>query len=246
MENALLVALSRQTALRRSLDVIANNVANLNTNGYKSDGLIFEEFMTPGASSSAGSGRRVSFVHDRATWTDMRAGGVQQTGNPLDVAISGPGFLTVQTPRGERYTRNGALQINAANELVTSEGYRVVGEGGPIVLQPQDRNISIGRDGSISAGDGGRGKLRLVEFAQAARLRKDGSSTFSAPNGVAPQPSPLSSVVQGAVEKSNVQGVVEMTRMIEATRTYANIAQLGEQQGNLRRTAIERLAEVPN
>jgi flagellar basal-body rod protein FlgF len=247
MENALLVALSRQTSLRRSLDVIANNIANLNTSGYKSDGLIFEEFMMPGARGNmfAGGDRRVSFVNDRLTWTDMRSGSVEQTGNPLDVAISGNGFLVVQTPRGERYTRNGAMQINAQGALVTSEGFPVMGDGGPIVFQPQDRNISIARDGSISVGNENRGKLRLVEFAQGVRLQKDGSSTFMAPAGIVPQPSPLSGTVQGAVEKSNVHGVIEMTRMIEATRTYTNVAQLAEQQGQLRRTAIERLAEVP-
>jgi flagellar basal-body rod protein FlgF len=247
MENALLVALSRQASLRRNLDVIANNVANLNTNGYKADGLIFEEFMMPGARGNmfAGGDRRVSFVNDRLTWTDMRSGSVERTGNPLDVAISGNAFLVVQTPRGERYTRNGAMQINAQGALVTSEGFPVLGDGGPIALQPQDRNVSIARDGSISVGNENRGKLRLVEFAPTARLQKDGTSTFMAPAGVQPQPSPLSAVAQGAVEKSNVQGVIEITRMIEATRTYTNVAQLTEQQGQLRRTAIERLAEVP-
>jgi flagellar basal-body rod protein FlgF/flagellar basal-body rod protein FlgG len=247
MENALLVALSRQTSLRRNLDVIANNIANLNTNGYKSDGLIFEEFMMPNARGNmfAGGDRRISFVNDRVTWTDMRSGSVEQTGSPLDVAISGNGFLVVQAPRGERYTRNGSMQINAQGGLVTSEGFPVMGDGGPIVFQPQDRNISIARDGSISVGNESRGKLRLVEFAPGVRLQKDGTSTFMTPAGVQPQPSPFSGVVQGTVEKSNVHGVIEMTRMIEATRTYTNVAQLAEQQGQLRRTAIERLAEVP-
>ncbi|HEX2215511.1 MAG TPA: flagellar basal-body rod protein FlgF [Xanthobacteraceae bacterium] len=247
MENAALVGLSRQTALRRSLDVIANNIANLNTNGYKADGFIFEEFVVPSARDefSVGADRRVSFVSDRATWTDMRAGGMQHTGNPLDVAIEGTAFLVVQTPAGERFTRNGALQVNAAGELVTAEGFRVLGDGGPIVLQPQDRNINIARDGSIAAGEDGRGKLRLVEFAQAFRLQKDGGSNFAAPQGMPPQPATQARVVQGAVEKSNVQGVIEITRMMEATRTYSSIAQLTQQHGELRKTAIERLAEVP-
>jgi flagellar basal body rod protein FlgG len=121
----------------------------------------------------------------------------------------------------------------------------VLGESGPIVFQPQDRAITVARDGTVSAGDVGRGKLRLVEFAQAGRLEKDVGATFSAPAGLAPQPATQTRVVQGAVEKSNVQGVLEMTRMIEATRAYANIAQTTEQQSALRKTAIERLAEVP-
>jgi flagellar basal-body rod protein FlgF len=247
MENALLVGLSRQTALRRQLDVIANNIANLNTTGFKGDGVVFQQFLTPDARGDgmATADRQVSFVTDRATWHDMRAGAAQQTGNPLDVAIDGDAFLVLQTPRGERYTRNGALKINAAGELVTSEGFRVLGDGGPLVFQPNDTSITIGRDGAIATEDGARGRLRLVEFAEAGRLQKEGASTFVAPEGMTPRPATLATVHQGAIEKSNVQAVLEMTRMIEATRSYSNIAQLLQNQGDLRRSAIDKLAEVP-
>ena len=114
MENASLVGLSRQIALQRELDVVANNIANLNTTGFKADNVVFQEHLMPVARANQfrGNDRQVSFVQDRATWLDLSQGPVQQTGNPLDVAISGNAFLTVQTPRGERYTRNGALQIN--------------------------------------------------------------------------------------------------------------------------------------
>ena len=129
MENASLVGLSRQIALQRELDVVANNIANLNTTGYKSDNTVFQEFMMPVARANQfrGADRQISFVQDRATWIDLTQGPVETTGNPLDVAISGNAFLTVQTPRGERYTRNGALQINSQGQLVTSEGLQVVG-----------------------------------------------------------------------------------------------------------------------
>ena len=186
------------------------------------------------------------------TWHDMTAGNIQQTGNPLDVAIDGNAFLVVQTPRGERYTRNGALQINATGELVTSNGDKVLGDSGPIVFQNTDRDIIINADGSIrvrsgplATSDAGRGKLRLVSFANAQQLRKDGASTFLAPNGVAPQPAANPRVVQGAIERSNVRAVAEMTRMIELTRAYSEVAGILQQQADLRRTSIERLAEVP-
>jgi flagellar basal-body rod protein FlgF len=253
MENTLLIGLSRQMALRRELDVVANNIANLNTTGFKADGHLFEEYLMPVARSDgfAGADRRMSFVLDRATWHDLGQGPIQQTGNPLDVAIDGKAYLAVDTPRGERYTRNGALQINAQGELVTSEGYRVLGDNGPIVFQPADRNISISREGTISVREGTnaaesqRGRLRLVGFAQAEQLRKDGATLFAAPAGLAPQAAPTAGVIQGAIEKSNVRAVVEMTRMIEVTRTYTTIAGMLQQQGDLRRTAIERLADVP-
>jgi flagellar basal-body rod protein FlgF len=254
MENTLLIGLSRQTSLRRELDVVANNIANLNTTGFKADGAVFSEFLQTGARSDqfAAADRRTSFVQDRQTWHDMSQGGIQQTGNPLDVAIEGDAFLVVQTPRGERYTRNGALQINAQGQLVTSTGDQVLGDSGPIVFGSNDRDIIINPDGSVrvkegvSPTDAGRGKLRLVAFANPQRLLKDGSSTFMAPNGVTPQEPAIGvRIQQGAIEKSNVRAVVEMTRMIELTRAYAEVGNILQQQGELRRNAIDRLAEVP-
>lgn len=255
MQNALLVGLSRQVALERELDVVANNIANINTSGFKTDGAVFEEFISPTARAEnfLGADRRVSFVQDRATWIDLSQGPLERTNNPLDIAVNGKGFLVVQTPGGERYTRNGAMQINNAGELVTSEGYQVLGEAGPITFQPKDRNISISEDGTISAREGNnsqtesqRGQLRLVSFDQPGRLQKDGSSTFKAPANLTPQADKLSRVVQGTIEKSNVRSVMEMTRMIEVTRSYTQIAALLSQQSDLQRTAIEKLAEVPN
>jgi flagellar basal-body rod protein FlgF len=254
MQNALLVGLSRQVALQRELDVVANNIANINTSGFKTDGAVFEEFISPTARAEnfLTADQRVSFVQDRATWIDMSQGPLERTGNPLDVAVNGKGFLVVQTPGGERYTRNGALQISNTGELVTSEGYQVLGESGPITFQPKDRNITISEDGTISVREGNnaqtesqRGQLRLVSFDQPGRLQKDASSTFKAPANVTPQADKLSRVVQGTIEKSNVRSVMEMTRMIEVTRSYTQIATLLAQQSDLQRTAIEKLADVP-
>jgi flagellar basal-body rod protein FlgF len=255
MENALLVGLSRQVALSRELDVVANNIANINTNGFKADGAVFEQFIGKIARSDnmTSHDSRVSFVRDRATWVDMSQGTVEHTGNPLDVAIVGKGFLAVQTPNGERYTRNGALQINNSGQLVTSEGYQVLGESGPIVLQPTDHDVSISEDGTISVREGAtanaeslRGKLRLVNFAQPGQLQKDGSGTFRAPNGVTPDQDITLRVSQGSIEKSNVHSVLEMTRMIEVTRTYTQVATMMAQQSDLQKSAIEKLADVPN
>jgi flagellar basal-body rod protein FlgF len=253
MENAGLVGLSRQIALQRELDIVANNIANLNTTGYKADNVVFHEHLMPVARANQfrGADRQLSFVQDRATWLDLAQGPVQQTGNPLDIAVSDNAFLTVQTPRGERYTRNGALQINSAGQLVTSEGLQVLGQNGPIVFQPNDRNVAISTDGTISVREGQnttdslRGKLQLASFAQPQRLQKDGTSTYMTPPGMQADPAPQARIVQGAIEKSNVHGVTEMTRMIEVTRTYTQLASMLQQQSDMRRAAIEKLAEVP-
>jgi flagellar basal-body rod protein FlgF len=253
MENGSLVGLSRQIALQRELDVVANNIANLNTTGFKADNVVFQEHLMPGARANQfrPTDRQISFVQDRATWIDLSQGPVEQTGNPLDIALSERGFVAVQTPRGERYTRNGAFQINATGQLVTSEGLQVVGQGGPIVFQPGDNNISISTDGSISVREGrnttdtARGKLKIVTFANAGALQKDGTSTYMPPAGQQPQAATTVRVTQGAIEKSNVKSVLEMTRMVEVTRAYTNIAQVLQNQSDMRKSAIEKLAEVP-
>jgi flagellar basal-body rod protein FlgF/flagellar basal-body rod protein FlgG len=250
MQNTILVGLSRQMALGREMDVVANNIANLDTTGYKADGSMFAEFLGSPARAGDNTGR-VSFVLDRGIWHDMSQGPIQRTGNPLDVAIDGNAFLVVQTPRGERYTRNGALQINATGQLVTSEGNPVLGESGPITFQSTDNQVAISRDGTISVREGNsktdsqRGKIRLVSFENAQQLQKDGSSTFNVTKGAQPQPALNAGLAQGSIEKSNVRGVVEMSRMIEITRSYTQIASILQQQSDQNTQAIDKLADVP-
>ena len=173
MENALLVGLSRQMALTHELDVIANNIANIDTTGYKADNAMFEEYLMPRASDQSfiGQDRRIRYVEDRASWIDMSQGAIQHTGNPLDVAIDGNGYFVVQTPNGQqRYTRNGALSINGAGQLVTSDGNQVIGNSGPITFQSTDHDVVISRTGIItvregnSTADSPRGKLQLRQL----------------------------------------------------------------------------------
>jgi len=253
-DNAILVALSRQVSLSREMDVIANNIANINTAGFKNDGALFQEYIgnTARSDNLSGTDSQISFVEDRATWIDLTQGPLERTGNALDVAIQGKGFLAVQTPNGERYTRNGALQINANGELVTSEGYQVLGESGPLTFQPTDRDITISQDGTISVREGNnaktesqRGKLRMVGFDNPELLQKAGSSTFTAPQGVTPQADTTSRFAQGTLEKSNVRAVLEMSRMIEVTRSYQDVANLLTQQADLQQTSVDKLAAVP-
>jgi flagellar basal-body rod protein FlgF len=253
MENTLLVGLSRQMTLERQMDVIANNVANVNTSGYKADRPLFEEFLNTGAHEDnfLGKDRRVSYVQDRATFHDLSQGPTEQTKNPFDLAIDGGGFLVVQTPAGERYTRDGGLQINNQGQLVTASGNPVLGNSGPIVFQPTDKEVSIASDGNVTVLEGinrtnsVRGKLRLVSFADAQKLLKEGSNLYSVGTGAAALPDTASKVRQGFIEKSNVNSVAEMSRMIEVTRTYTQISAMLAQQHDLNKSAIDKLADVP-
>ena len=253
MEDSLLVGLSRQVVLERQMDVVANNVANINTNGFKADRSLFEEYLRSPAHEDnfQRSDRRVSFVQDRVSFHDFAAGNTELTKNPLDVSIDGRGFLAVQTPAGERYTRDGGFQINNQGQLVTAGGNPVLGTSGPIVFQPTDKQINIAADGNVTVLEGTgrtdsvRGKLRIASFADPQKLVKEGSNLYSAGTGAAAQSDTTSRVRQGFIEKSNVNSVAEMSRMIEITRTYTQISALLQQQSDLHKSALEKLADVP-
>jgi flagellar basal-body rod protein FlgF len=252
MENALLIGLSRQTALERQLDVVANNIANVNTAGYKADNSLFEEYLnTPAHEDNfVGRDRRVSFVQDRGTFRNFAQGAVEETRNPLDVAIDGSAFLTVQAAGGERYTRDGGLHINNQGQLVTVAGNQVLGASGPIIFQPTDHDVNITPDGTVTVVEGNgrtdsiRGKLRLVSFTDAQKMLKEGLNLYDA-GDAAPQPDTKSTVRQGFIEKSNVNSVAEMSRMMEVSRAYTSIATLMQQQSDLQKNAIQALADVP-
>jgi flagellar basal-body rod protein FlgF len=247
MENIGLVGLSRQIALQRELDVIANNLANLNTTGFKQDNLLFQEYLMPVAredSFQRGADRRLSFVWDRATVPNMGQGAMQQTGNALDVALGSRGFFVVQTPEGERYTRNGSFEINAQGQLVTKQGHLVLGEGGPIAFEQTDVGITIGRDGAVSASGGLRGRLRIVTADGAGAFQKAGDNLFTLAQGAAARPAEVRDVRQGFIEKSNVEPVLALSRMIEVTRAYQSLASSLERHDQLRREAIRSLGNA--
>ncbi len=255
MENSLLVGLSRQMVLARELDVVANNIANVNTNGFKADNSMFEQYLMPVARENrfGAPDRQLSFVNDRGTWRDLRPGALQHTGNPLDVAINGNGYLVVQTPNGEQYTRDGALQINAQGQLVTADGAPVLGDNGPIVFQTTDHDVAITPDGRVTVTESGttnteslRGRIRLVSFDGPEQLQKEGENKFSALNGAVGTPDTTSTLMQGSLEKSNVNGVVEMSRLIEISRAYQQVATLLQQQSDLHKNAIHDLGTVPS
>ena len=253
MVNTLLVGLSRHVTLDRQMAAVANNIANVNTTGFKADRSLFQEYLMSGAHEDnfVGNDRRISYVTEGLNYRDFTQGPLEQTKNPLDVAIDGGGFLVVQTPAGERYTRDGSLQLNNQGQIVTASGDPVLGTNGPIVLQQTDHDINVTPDGTITVQQGVgtadtiRGKLRLVTFADAQRLLKEGGNLYSAGEGGAPQADARTTVRQGFIEKSNVNAVTEMSRMIEITRTYSQIATILQQEGDLHKTAIQQLADVP-
>jgi flagellar basal-body rod protein FlgF len=243
IENAQLISLSRQMALQRQMDVVANNMANINTTGFKGEQILFEEYVMPVARNQdfPRLDQPLSYVQDWATIHDLSGGAMVQTGSDLDVAINGDGFLAVQTPAGERWTRAGALQLSANGTLVNASGHPVLGIAGPIQFGPEETGILIAADGTISSSAGLKGRLRVVEFDNPQQLAREGSNLFS---GATPVAATNSRVMQGFIEKSNVSGVSEMAEMIRVTRAYESAANLAQKQDELRRSAIQRLGDT--
>ena len=246
MENAFLIGLSQQVATHRSMDVIANNIANLSTPAFKREALQFEQYIVevPANEAEPTDTVEVSFVIDRGVVRDTSNGRLENTNVPTDVALNGPGYFVVQTPEGDRYTRNGHFHFDETGTLVSDEGYPVLSQGGEIAVQPEDGAMYIAADGTVSTALNVLGKLRVVTFTDERALKKAGSSLYTA-DGQNPQDLETYRVSQGTLERSNVEPVIEIARMIEVMRAYQSNLDLTQTSQDLLRRAIEKLGAVP-
>ena len=210
------------TALKtqsNALELIANNVANINTTGYRAQLPSFESLLVEGRSSSINNGwsRMVNhFAVLNGTRLDLTEGNLQRTGNPLDLALDGPGFFAVQTTAGVLYTRDGNFRLSAKGQLTTAAGDAVLGTAGPITV-PGNAQIAIGPDGTISVGGAVTGKLRLIEVAPGAQLTAVGGQYYSAP-AKAVTPAVHTEIRAGMLESSNVNPVAAVVALITAQR----------------------------
>jgi flagellar basal-body rod protein FlgF len=240
MQNSLLVGLAAQITLRRNMEIVSNNIANVSTTGFKREDPAFEELMVPVDSPDA-SLREISFVRDWGVVRDMTTGPLLQTDAPLDVAVQGDGMMVVRTPEGDRYTRDGHFKLDANGRIVTSDGNPVMSEGGEITIPTGETSIKIGEDGTVSTSQGVVGKLRVVALPSAS-LRKEGFNLYSSTEQAAPATG--ARVVQGFTERSNVEPVVEMTKMIEIMRAYQHSTETLNATDDLIRRAVQRLGDV--
>jgi flagellar basal-body rod protein FlgF len=219
METSILVALSRQDTLARQLDVVANNLANMNTTGFKAQSVMFTQYLVRAGIGAGGTGDVIAFVHDVGTVRDSADGKLEQTGGDLDVAIESDGHLVVATPAGDRYTRNGHLRLDATGQLVTDGGLPVLTQGGtPVLFSQQDAQITIAADGTVSSENGELGRLRVVRFDHPERLHASADGLLASDE----QPQDVSApmMLQGMLESSNVQPIVEIERLVDLHRAY--------------------------
>jgi flagellar basal-body rod protein FlgF len=248
MDNTLYVGLSRQAVLERALDIAANNIANQDTVGFKVEELTTrtDPIPPPKATSNLSP---VNYVLDTGVARDFSQGDLGQTGNPLDVAIQGPGFFTVQTANGPRYTRDGRFTLDAQNQLVDQHGEPVLGtSGSPIVVDPQKGAILIGKDGSVSQSANGQstqlGKIGVVQFANLSALSKQGANQYSETSGQAAVPVTNAKVMQGFVEHSNVNPVKEVTSLISISRAYDRMQDIMSSTMDLSTKAVDTLGQL--
>jgi flagellar basal-body rod protein FlgF len=252
MNNGLYSAFLGMRARQRTLDMVANNIANASTSGFKADRALYRSIEaaeveaqrvlakaglaqdttnqtarpqptpTEETNQMLANDRRRAFGVLTNTATDFSSGVIKQTDRSLDIAISGEGFLAVQTLRGERYTRAGSLSLDGNGQLVTAQGDLVVGDGGPITLPPGE--ITIGDDGTISVEGETVGRLKIVEFTNTATsLTKEGNSLFVASQGSNPVEATQATVIQGALETSNVNPMLEMATMMQNNREFDSL-----------------------
>jgi len=240
MENSIYIGLSRQMVLKTNMDIIANNVANINTPGYRGQNLIFQEFI----SDPRGQDDPLSFVYAHGQYQVTGPGPVRQTENMLNVALNGPGFLGVQAPDGSiAYSRSGDFQIGPENTLVTAAGLAVADTGGSAITIPAGSSeISIDEKGNISNQDGSLGQLMVVEFDNLQELDPLGNNLYK--TDAAPVPAENTKVLQGFLEGSNVKPIIEMTRMIDTLRTFQSVQKVLQSENERLRTAIQKLTRT--
>lgn len=243
MENTTYIALSRLDAQQRAMDVVANNIANSNTDGFKAQRVLFSDYLSrqQGTTSSPG-GARHAYTQDRATYLDQREGTIVPTGNPLDVALSGSGYFTVATAQGTRLTRAGRFALGQDGTLSDASGNAVLDTGGqPIQLSPSDTQIRIAGDGTISTENGRVGQIAVVAANTPADVRPAGGTLYSTSSGTTPVTEPK--VTQGATEASNVQAINELTTMIRTQREFQFTSQFVENEAQRQQSAIDKIGQ---
>jgi flagellar basal-body rod protein FlgG len=232
------IAASGLRARMESLDLLANNVANAGTGGYKADREFYSLYTAPESQDTT------TMPLIERPWIDMSQGLVHDTGNPLDLALTGKGFFSVDGPTGPLYTRNGNFRLAGDGKLITADGYAVRGTGAPFHLDGS-RPIDISADGTIRQNGVVAGKLELVDFSSTAGLAKQGNNYLrigdpavkpSAPNGA--------SIEQGKLEASNTGTAESAVRLVNVMRQFEMLQKAAALGADMNRQAIEQVAKV--
>ena len=251
METSSYIALSRQSALRRQMDIVANNLANMNSTAFKGEKMMFVEHLVKSKGGESFIPTKLSFARDVASYKDLSEGPIKTTGNALDMAIQKEGYFVVDTPDGQQYTRNGRFRLDQEGQLVTQSGFPVLSSAGtPFFLSPEDKDIVVAKDGTLSTNNGDLGKIKVVTFDDPQKLQKQAGGLLSSKNiggggdndAFQPNDAEKPNVIQGALESSNVNAIIEMTKMIEVNRAYDSVKKFIEKEDQRQKQMIQHLA----
>ena len=236
------IATSRLIAQQNAIDVIAANIANANTPGFRTGRVQFSDWLSvqTGTATPPG-GKTVAYTQDRALWREQQAGSLSHTGNPFDLALAGDGYFTVATPKGPRLTRDGRFGLLPDGTLADASANAVLDTTGqPIQIPPNDTAITIAGDGTISGATGQLGKIGVVRPNDPMQLQAEGGTLFTLrAGGTTAVASP--GIVQGTIEGSNVQPVLEVTRMMSTMREFQLTTQMVQAEQDRQQNAIDKL-----
>lgn len=239
MDTGIYIALSKEIGIFRDMEVSANNIANVNTTGYQAEKLLFSDYLVPSTKQE----QKVSFSNDIATFRETEQGTLKVTNSPLDAAIEGTGYFTVDTPLGKRFTRNGNFRIGPVGTLVTKEGYTVLDDSNqPIQFDELDKNIQIKDDGTVNVDGDDRATLQIVKFDNEQLLQRVGNTMYS--TTATPKPADNFRLVNGALESSNVQSFAALTHLLYVTRAATDSANFINTMYTLERKASDTLAKI--
>jgi len=242
MDSLTATAASGLRSRMESLELLANNVANAATGGYKADREFYGLYVAPEAQDS--DPMATMPVIERP-WIDLSQGVLHATGNPLDVALSGAGFFTVAGPNGPLYTRNGSFRLSPDGKLVTAEGYAVQGAGPGNLMLQSARPVEISADGNIQQDGKAAGQLAIVNFPASAGLAKQGSNYFRTTNpSLQPSPAPGTSVEQGKLEASNTGTAEAAVRLVSVMRQFEMLQKAVSLGAEMNQRAIQEVAKV--
>jgi flagellar basal-body rod protein FlgF len=243
VNSGIYTAYSGMKAQMDALDMLANNLANINTTGFKEENAFFTYLnrsidADPATSDLSATINRT--VQARGA-LNTAEGSITSTGRELDIAIEGNGFLAVETPRGIRYTRNGSLHLNANSVLTTIDGYPVIDTNSrPIALGPG--KIGVNENGDVSLNDSPVGRLKIVTFDNLSSLAKEGSSLFVSPGNQGSEKISEAKIKSGYLEQSNVNAVASIVRMVEILRHFEAIQKsVNLEMNEINSKAIEKL-----
>jgi flagellar basal-body rod protein FlgF len=240
MENSAYIALSGQSALKRKMGVIANNLANMNTTAFKGETMMFVEHLVKSKGGSSFIPQKLTYARDVAQYQNLAEGPFKNTGNPLDIAIHGDGYFVMDTPDGERYTRNGHLSLSNDGKLVDLNNQAILSDAGtPFFFGPEDKDIEITTDGLISTSNGQIGKIKIVRFDTPQNLQKRAGGLYFSEDPPVDVTNPT--ILQNSLESSNINAMSEITKMINVQRAYDSVRTFIDKEDQRQKKMIQAL-----